>query len=660
MGGRLKRLKDRWDEVKKEDGINWAKIIRKDFEFTALLIMFLALVTMLLFILAFIQSAAAYPPLSTEIYGHAFIENDNVTSGDIITVMDQSNNTCGSFTVQNKGVYGLLTCAGDDSETSEDEGAVEGENLKFEINGEPAEAWSSAEWHEGSFLNVNISTPKPFCGDDFCDRHFEDSVSCPEDCDSGNATGGNVSGEAPQQDQDTTSTGGGGGGGGGGAGGGGGGAAGAITEQPTEECEENWNCTEWQECTINGTQSRTCTDLNSCGTNSTKPPESRECDYIPTCNDGVQNGIETDVDCGGNCPPCEQGESCEQNDDCTTNYCVDNVCRVMACEDPEIFCNDGMQTCDEEGVDCGGSCNASCPEEEQPQPSMPPLFVCEKNVNPVDNKSIGFFIIVLLALFGKGYHTWNNLNEIEEDIKKGLEDDEELPEDKELEMLKKKFSEKRKFWLFTLVLGVISIILYLYYYFFFLCESGFQNLWWLIILIVGSPFLIYYGLKSWEYSEEERIKKLRKLSDTHYRQIMKLIELENTQLEEMERELAEKMKDMLHHKGFRDKLDEFPQFKKIYKDMVELYIEYADNQTPYELERDLCQQIYELENDPHFRELAGEYEELKTIYKRLKYLYEQYEEKQNLYDQLDKIEQGWSSEPEEEEDGEDEEDSEDS
>ena len=49
----------------------------------------------------------------------------------------------------------------------------------------------------------------------------------------------------------------------------------------------------------------------------------------PTCTDGIQNGNETGVDCGGSCPACPT-------------------------------CNDGIQNGNETGVDCGGSCPA-CP-----------------------------------------------------------------------------------------------------------------------------------------------------------------------------------------------------------------------------------------------------------------------------------------------------------
>lgn len=54
-----------------------------------------------------------------------------------------------------------------------------------------------------------------------------------------------------------------------------------------------------------------------------------EGDLAPTCSDGIQNGDETGIDCGGsNCDAC-------------------------------VSCSDGIQNGDEEGIDCGGSnCDA--------------------------------------------------------------------------------------------------------------------------------------------------------------------------------------------------------------------------------------------------------------------------------------------------------------
>jgi hypothetical protein len=41
-------------------------------------------------------------------------------------------------------------------------------------------------------------------------------------------------------------------------------------------CTEDWQCTPWGDC-IGGQQTRTCTDLNNCGTTNNKPPETQTC-----------------------------------------------------------------------------------------------------------------------------------------------------------------------------------------------------------------------------------------------------------------------------------------------------------------------------------------------------------------------------------------------
>lgn len=45
-----------------------------------------------------------------------------------------------------------------------------------------------------------------------------------------------------------------------------------------------------------------------------------------TCDDGVQDGTETDVDCGGDCPPCDLGESCSAPADCASGACAAGSC----------------------------------------------------------------------------------------------------------------------------------------------------------------------------------------------------------------------------------------------------------------------------------------------------------------------------------------------
>ena len=50
----------------------------------------------------------------------------------------------------------------------------------------------------------------------------------------------------------------------------------------------------------------------------------------PTCSDGVKNGAETGVDCGGGtCPTCGTGGGCGSGSDCTSGVCKDSVCQGL-------------------------------------------------------------------------------------------------------------------------------------------------------------------------------------------------------------------------------------------------------------------------------------------------------------------------------------------
>ena len=45
-----------------------------------------------------------------------------------------------------------------------------------------------------------------------------------------------------------------------------------------------------------------------------------------TCFDGVRNGPESDVDCGGDCPACERGDRCTAPRDCYSGRCAEGFC----------------------------------------------------------------------------------------------------------------------------------------------------------------------------------------------------------------------------------------------------------------------------------------------------------------------------------------------
>ena len=74
----------------------------------------------------------------------------------------------------------------------------------------------------------------------------------------------------------------------------------------------------------------------------------------PTCKDGIQNGNEKGVDCGGSCPACPTCKDGIKNGNELGVDCGGNIC-------PECpTCKDGIKNGNELGVDCGGSCPA-CP-----------------------------------------------------------------------------------------------------------------------------------------------------------------------------------------------------------------------------------------------------------------------------------------------------------
>ena len=72
-----------------------------------------------------------------------------------------------------------------------------------------------------------------------------------------------------------------------------------------------------------------------------------------SCNNGIKDGTETDIDCGGSCGPCTAGKVCGGNADCTSGVCVDNICQNPTC-------TDGVRNGSETDLDCGGSCTADC------------------------------------------------------------------------------------------------------------------------------------------------------------------------------------------------------------------------------------------------------------------------------------------------------------
>ena len=111
--------------------------------------------------------------------------------------------------------------------------------------------------------------------------------------------------------------------------------------QGCSPCEDGKQCTGPADC-----RSKIC------------DPDSSSC-VASSCVDGVLNGNETDVDCGGQaCLKCEVLKRCLRNSDCASDACIDGQCRPKTCTNGVL---DGNET----DVDCGGGICAPCRDAEQ-------------------------------------------------------------------------------------------------------------------------------------------------------------------------------------------------------------------------------------------------------------------------------------------------------
>ncbi|MEM1414490.1 MAG: hypothetical protein AAGH15_06305 [Myxococcota bacterium] len=59
-------------------------------------------------------------------------------------------------------------------------------------------------------------------------------------------------------------------------------------------------------------------------------------DALGTCDDGIANGDESDVDCGGRCGGCANGAACTAGPDCLSARCVERVCTSPEGTHPDI------------------------------------------------------------------------------------------------------------------------------------------------------------------------------------------------------------------------------------------------------------------------------------------------------------------------------------
>lgn len=89
---------------------------------------------------------------------------------------------------------------------------------------------------------------------------------------------------------------------------------------------------------------------------------------LPACDDGLQNGVETDVDCGGAaCPSCAENGACLQDSDCGSKHCSLGACGyITSCleiKKDEPLAPSGVYTIDPDGGEEEVPFQAYCDQE---------------------------------------------------------------------------------------------------------------------------------------------------------------------------------------------------------------------------------------------------------------------------------------------------------
>lgn len=124
-----------------------------------------------------------------------------------------------------------------------------------------------------------------------------------------------------------------------------------ITVETSDTCENGVLDEGEADVDCGGTCGGTCGDGLSCAFDSdclSGYCSDGLCQSV-SCDDITKNGAESDVDCGGNsCDACDIGQTCNENTDCVSLYCSD----VGTCE--EASCSDGVKNANETDDDCGG------------------------------------------------------------------------------------------------------------------------------------------------------------------------------------------------------------------------------------------------------------------------------------------------------------------
>jgi hypothetical protein len=116
-----------------------------------LIFLILSLVT-----LALPETAGAFPPLPSSLYGKVKVDGANVPDGTLLEawINERVVASCITQAYQGDSVYSI-DIPGDDTSTQEVEGGVEGDVINFKLAGILVD--QTAAWHSGTNQNLDLS-----------------------------------------------------------------------------------------------------------------------------------------------------------------------------------------------------------------------------------------------------------------------------------------------------------------------------------------------------------------------------------------------------------------------------------------------------------------------------------------------------------------------
>lgn len=364
---------------------------------------------------------------------------------------------------------------------------------------------------DGNLTDTEIITliiqQGPECGDSSCNGD-ENCATCESDCGVCDSVGEGEGEDVPD------------------AGGGGGsdssfvGGGGFV--RGTFGCQENWDCTPWESCTVDGIQTRTCSDLHRCGTERNKPVALQSCTYVATCFDGIQNQGESGVDCGGPCGPC-------------------------------FFetCFDGEQNQGEEGIDCGGP----CPSCDQSRQARLPTLEQPGEIVELLKRSFPWLLLLIVSIMLATVTAGDQIY---------LRKIRKLPLKEYIPKIRAYLPWRRRMYTAALSIFAISWINMIYLYI-FSNNPELRNrfLWVPLSLSAISVIIIFIVVRRRQFKEAAKIKKESEFKRIHLRQTINLLLLESKALRSIEKRTRERMNELIEKKLLREDIDLYVKLKTL-------------------------------------------------------------------------------------------------